>query len=261
MARISVFEGRAHEPADGYVVASCALDGSARSRWLSPEGYSLWLAEAEVGPGSVLSWGAAHGDEVVHVGSGRLLVADRECPAGGIVVVERGAVVDTVAPEGATVLHFGSSLEHAGEADGGPRRGGGVHVIGPEGVVAHEEPTRVSRIYADGTCATCSVHMLLSSRTTRYRSAAHSHTQDELIHLLEGEISLGSHHLRPGDSLCIPADTRYRFESGEDGYRFLNFSAARSGYVPAPGAVSSAAAEARMAPTGARSEYFRTAPL
>lgn len=256
MAKISVYRTDEAVLREGYLVSSCRLAGSASSRWASPEGYSIWLASSRVAAGSVLTWSGAHGDEVLYVRSGRIVADGQPCESGGTAIIERGAEVEVSLPEDTDLLHFGSTLERAGEAGDTPRAGGGVHVVGAKGVYAHEDPTRVSRIFADGTCSACSVHMLLSSRTTAYRSAAHSHTQDELIHLLDGEISLGSQHLGPGDSLAITADTRYRFESGPAGYTFLNFSAAKSEYVPAPGEVRNAAADAHLVPTGEGAHYM-----
>jgi hypothetical protein len=252
MAKIGVHHEEAGQGFDGYPVASCELQGSATSSWASPQGYSLWLLRSEVAAGSVLSWSGPHGDEVLYVRSGRIIAGDQPCLAGGMVIIERNALATISVPEQAVLLHFGST----GTVDS--RTGGGVHVVGAKGMYALEDPTHVSRIFADGTCDSCSVHMLFSSRTTKYRSAAHSHTQDEIIHLLDGEISLGSYHLGPGDSVGIPADLRYRFESGPAGYAFLNFSPAKSEYVPAPGEVRNAAAESHLTPTGENSYYVRT---
>jgi len=64
---------------------------------------------------------------------------------------------------------------------------------------------------------------MYTSRSERYESAPHSHSQDELIHLLDGEIVLGSYRLGPGDTLAVAADRRYRFNSGDAGFGFLNY--------------------------------------
>ena len=56
-----------------------------------------------------------------------------------------------------------------------------------------------------------------------YVSATHSHSTDELIHLVWGELRLGSQTMRPGDTLAVDADRRYGFRSGPDGFGFLNY--------------------------------------
>jgi hypothetical protein len=98
-----------------------------------------------------------------------------------------------------------------------------VHVVGPRGTYAAIEPGRDTHYYADSTCPTCRLTLLYTSRTGEYVSETHSHSTDELIHLLWGEVRLGSQVLRPGDTLAIDADRRYGFRSGPDGFGFLNY--------------------------------------
>jgi hypothetical protein len=54
-------------------------------------------------------------------------------------------------------------------------------------------------------------------------SAPHSHSQDELIHVLTGQIALGRATLGPGDTLYVQAHRRYTFTGGPDGFSFLNY--------------------------------------
>lgn len=51
----------------------------------------------------------------------------------------------------------------------------------------------------------------------------HSHDQDEIIYILDGEMILGTEHLKKGSSLFIAANARYGFRAGSQGVRFLNF--------------------------------------
>ena len=41
--------------------------------------------------------------------------------------------------------------------------------------------------------------------------------------MLRGELVMGSWRVRPGDTLFVEADRRYRFHSGDDGYAFVNY--------------------------------------
>jgi hypothetical protein len=138
------------------------------------------------------------------------------------VVVEAGAVAHAVAgPEGATVVHTGrwSPVAHG-------KAGGHVHVVGPGGTWAREEPGRASRFFADSTCPTCDLTLLYTSRGGEYRSAPHSHSADELIHVLAGQIVVGRNVLGPGATVAVAADRRYAFHS--PGFAFLNYRAGPS---------------------------------
>jgi hypothetical protein len=92
----------------------------------------------------------------------------------------------------------------------------------------------LTKFFADASCPTCRISLMWSSHTEKYRSAAHSHSQNELIHVLEGEMFLGSYRVGPGDTLAVPANVRYRFETSDRGYGFLNYSSDSSVYQLAP---------------------------
>jgi len=50
----------------------------------------------------------------------------------------------------------------------------------------------------------------------------HSHTQDETIFIVEGELDLGNRVIGPGTVLYVEGGTEYGFTAGKDGVRFLN---------------------------------------
>jgi quercetin dioxygenase-like cupin family protein len=52
---------------------------------------------------------------------------------------------------------------------------------------------------------------------------SHSHAEDEIIYVLEGEISLGRQVCPAGSSVFIAGNTLYGFKAGPQGCRFLNF--------------------------------------
>jgi hypothetical protein len=255
VAKIDIVRSGEMSPLTGYGAPAFDIVGGARSRRAGPPGYSIWLVSSEVDRGASLRWRAGHGDEAVYVKRGSLEVDGRSCAAGGALIVEADAALEALVVEPSEFLHFGSVTDTPVERKpaGGPARG--YHLVGPRGVYAREDPTHVTRIFADASCPTCDAFLLHSSRTVRYRSAAHSHTQDELIHLLDGDISLGSHRLDPGDTLTVTANTRYRFEAGDQGYAFLNFSAAKSGYVLAPGESGEHLSSAPLVYTGDGADY------
>ena len=52
---------------------------------------------------------------------------------------------------------------------------------------------------------------------------AHSHDEDEIILVVEGELHAGSHVVGPGGSMYVAGGTVYAFRAGPEGLRFFNF--------------------------------------
>lgn len=52
---------------------------------------------------------------------------------------------------------------------------------------------------------------------------AHSHDEDEIILVVEGELRAGSHVVGPGGSMYVSGGTVYSFRAGPAGLRFFNF--------------------------------------
>lgn len=235
------FVALADLPASSEHAPTTAVTGLRWSRRLSPDGYSLWLHVAELDDGATLAWDGDHGDEAVHVSEGVLEIRGRVCPAGGAVIVEQGVAVTATARGRTLVEHFGPR-DHAQPQDGlyGPPQphGHGVHVVGPRGRVASAPGRPLYRFYADSTCPTCRVTLLLTERDETYVSEPHSHTQDELIYVLRGGLQLGKAHLYgPGTCLPFVANQRYAFKAGPEGFAFLNYrrDASLHNRVSAPG--------------------------
>jgi uncharacterized cupin superfamily protein len=198
--------------------------GGVSSATVSPPGYGLELCRVAVGARARLAWSESHGDEGVYVVSGAVEVDGRVCPEDGAVVVESGVPAALRAVEDAELVH----VRQAGELSGG--RGSLVHVVGPSGwAVSGREAGLETRWFTDSTCPTCAIALLhVRHDGADRRVRAHSHSQDEIIHVLAGSITLGSRVLGPGSSLCIPADVRYAFTGGPQGYAYLNYRAAAS---------------------------------
>lgn len=211
---------------DGYAAPGCRLEGQARSVLAAPTDFPLWVVRAELTAGSHLHWEKPHGDEGLYAIDGDLWVDGRTCPAGGVVVVESGARATVRTTGGACLLHFGPH-DHMAPTTGwygpptpGPR---GVHVVGPGGLYATHEPGRDTRMFADSSCATCRITLFLTGRDSEYVSAPHSHSADEILYLLTGEVRFGSHRLGPGDAAFVEGGRRYAFRSAPQGFAFLNY--------------------------------------
>lgn len=201
-----------------------AVTGDLTARMLGPADYSLWLVELTVAAGAEIRFPAVHGDEALHVRSGAIEVGGRTCPEGGTIVVESAASPVLRANEPTVLLHMGPSepTRHEPSTDGST-----LHVVGPDGWLALSGPGRTSRYYADSTCETCDLTLLYTSRTEPYESPAHSHSVDELIHVVWGSIRLGAYTVEPGDTLAVAADQRYGFRA-DAGFGFLNYRSAAS---------------------------------
>ena len=52
---------------------------------------------------------------------------------------------------------------------------------------------------------------------------AHSHDEDEIILVVEGELHAGSQVVGPGGSMYVAGGTVYAFRAGPEGLRFFNF--------------------------------------
>ena len=204
------------------------VDGRAAITLLAADGHSLWMSDVELADATSIGWESAHGDEAVYVFSGAIDIDGRHCPAGGAFVVEAGVAATATAVGPTRIMHFGS-VDPAAVADGllGPPRADahGVHVIGPGGVF---ESGRLEGVratwFADGTCESCRCQLfeVAAPASSNSEGKPHSHSQDEIIYLLEGSISMGSYTLEPFTALFVPADVRYAL-GGTGAHRFLNF--------------------------------------
>jgi quercetin dioxygenase-like cupin family protein len=178
----------------------------------------LWLVRAALAPGASVSW-SGHGDEGVFVLEGAVEVDGRTCPAGGAVIAESGMACEVRSSGGASVVHVG---RRSPEPDGG----GTVRVVGPGGTYAKVGEGRDTRYFADSEPDRCRMTLFTTGRSHEHVSAPHSHSADELLHVLDGEVVVGRRRLGPGSTIAIHAGRRYGFRS--PGFRFLNYRAERA---------------------------------
>jgi hypothetical protein len=206
----------------------------------SPVGYPLWMTQGRLPAGTPLRWPDPHGEEAIFVLAGELSLDDgRVATTGSALILEAEAAPVVVAATDSVVLAMGT----AGGAtpDGGPvgpaaPGGRRVHLIGRQGIaVWARAPSKLTRYFTTSTCPTCRLMLMYSASQERYASAVHSHTADELIHVLRGRIRVGLEWAERGDTVAVPADTRYRFQTDVDGYGFLNYRADACYYVAVDG--------------------------
>ena len=206
-------------------VEGTGVQASAR---VSPDGYSLWMVVSDLHDGATLEWATDHGDDGVYVVSGALDVDGRTCPTDGALIVESGVSCNARAVGPTRVVRCGPR-DAAPPSDGlyGPPSGAGhgVHVVGDRGWFASGRREGVAvRWFADSTCPTCRVALFHVRRAEGgVRDRSHTHTQDELIYVLEGSLVVAGEEHGPGTCLAFPALARYSLTSGPQGFAILNY--------------------------------------
>lgn len=174
----------------------------------------LRLVVSVLGEGDWVEWPEVHGEEGVYVLDGAVTVDGCTVPAGGAVILHTDEPCRLQGP--ARLAHF----------SGGPSGAvGGKHLIGPGGWYRSGNPGGSHATwFADSTCPSCDLALFRVERDTPgVRGRSHSHSVDEIIFLVDGEIHLGSHELPPHHAVFIPADTRYAITSGATQHAFLNY--------------------------------------
>ena len=120
----------------------------------------------------------------------------------------------------------------------GPAASGGrsVHVIAPaEARIVGRISDNVANLsFGDSTCPTCRITVFLAVGLHGVTGVSHVHTQNEIIHVLTGEMHIGTQVVGPGMSVAIPGGRRYRFRT-HGPYMFLNYRRDVSNMTIAPG--------------------------
>jgi hypothetical protein len=226
VAGIDIVKGEGIAVASEYPAHGHKVEGGVRDREVSPPDFSLWLVTADLDDGASITWPAEHGDEAVFVVEGAFRIDGRTTPTDGAAVIEANVETTGTAVGPTRIVHVGpaDSAQPTDGMNGAPSaEGHGVHVVGPGGTWAVLKDGHDSHYFADSSCPTCRITLLHVGREYVYDSAAHSHTEDELIHVIKGEILLGRQKVGVGDTLAIGGDVRYKFRGGDDGFRFLNY--------------------------------------
>ena len=228
MAKFTIVDEASVPVVDVYPAPFATVHGAVSARRVSPDRYSTWLIVADLADGAVISWPERHGDEGVYVVSGALDIDRRVCPADACVIVESNVVTRVTARGATRVVHVGpyDPAPPAGDLYGPPTVSDhGVHVVGPGGWFASGSRERVvARWFADSTCATCRISFFHVARADALvKDLPHTHTQDEIIYVLDGSVIVGRHEYGRGHVLCIPANVRYSVTTGPRGMAFLNY--------------------------------------
>jgi hypothetical protein len=199
----------------------------------------LHLHLHRIAPGEALTIGPMATDCVAYVWHGALEAGGWALAPGSSLIVEHG---QTLAVQGgetpAELLTF-----HAAEPSGDHRAGGNVHLLPRERVPFRADMGGGSGVgggmHADSSCPTSAVWLHenhFPGRDTpmtpeEEKRGVHSHSEDEIIFVIDGEIRLGNRLYGPGTAVAIAADTLYSFTTGPDGLSFINFRAGTPGDI------------------------------
>jgi len=226
---------------------------------VSPDDYSIWMVESVLDDGAELRWAAPHSDDGVYVIEGELDVEHngtvRRCPTEGAIIVESD--VECVARAVCTtrVVHVGA-YDPAPPTDGinGPpsREGRTVHVVGDQGwYQSGNGKSYLAHWFADSTQEASRIALFhVALHEPHRRDVPHSHSQDELIYIMDGSLVMGRSEYMPGTCLALPANVRYSVTTGAHGIKFINFrrdaSIQEYGKVKAPEPESALARGGRL---------------
>ena len=78
-----------------------------------------------------------------------------------------------------------------------------------------------TQIIGDGEYGEKAPWIVIASMEPYKLIPPHSHDQDEVITILEGDLTLGDRTCGPGTVIFMEGDTEYGFTAGKQGVRFL----------------------------------------
>ena len=200
------------------------------------DGHPVHLHQLDLGAGQEVAFEPHATDRLVYVWHGSIIAGAHTLTAGSSMIVEHRAKLAVRADKDTELLVFAAAAPPAA-----PKRGGQVHLL-PAERAPRSDGLKGSVgvggvMHADADCETCSVWLhenRFAGRTaTRADAEAgiHSHSEDEVIFVLDGDIRLGERLYGPGTALAIAADTLYSFTPGPNGLHFANFRAAKPGDI------------------------------
>lgn len=219
-----------------------ACEGSAKaSRYVDGESFPLELHRISLDAADSLTIGPVGRGRIGYVWHGAVRAGGRDLPAGSSFIVERGQSLEvTGAGEGADLLLFAASRDPQE-----PEPGGHVHLLPSENVPRNDALTETGiygGMHADAQCPSCNVWLHENGfpgaepvTPDDLTVGVHSHSEDEIIFIVSGQIRLGRKLFPEGTAIAIPGDRLYSFTAGPDGMAFVNFRAGLPADIHFPG--------------------------
>ena len=226
-----------------YAAPHCTVRGVARGSLFHPGGFSLWRVAGSLAEGTEIEWRSDHGDEAVFVLQGSLDLDGVPIDQGSALIIEAGAPAIMRCLVASEVVHFGpASVVSRVDGPCGPAAEDGrhAHVVTRElaRTIRFEGGDGATSVYfGDGTCPTCRITVFAydgSVFSGGYRGVSHLHSEDEIMHVLDGELEVGSLRVAAGESIAVPRQLRYSFRTPGP-FNYLTYRADVSTAVVAPG--------------------------
>ena len=201
--------------------------------YVPAEKFPLRLHEIRLGAGEEITVGPMDTGSIGYVWHGAASAGGHDLASGSSFVVERGEHLRVTGKSERCDLLLFSASQNSGQAEAG----GHVHIL-PNEIVPRDSGLTATGVsggmHADSQCPTCSVWLHENgfpgaepASPEEQAVGVHSHSEDEIIFIVSGEIRLGRKLFPEGTAIAIPADTLYSFTPGPDGMRFINFRAAQ----------------------------------
>jgi len=216
------------------------------------DGDPIHMHVHQLEPGATIRLEGRPTDHIAYVWRGAVDAGGTRLDAGSSVIAERGsAQALTAAEAGATLVAFNLKDRHAR-----PRAGGHIHLLPADRVPRHPDITGEGYVggglHADAQCPTCELWLHDNNFIVPDKvGTVHSHSEDEVIFVVEGGMKLGSTLYGPGSALAIHANTKYGFTTGPDGLTFINFRGTTPTYTSGDGSVTVEEGEFMRAKVGA----------
>lgn len=200
--------------------------------YLEGDKFPLQLHLHQLADGQSLQIGPLPVECVAYVWRGEAEAGGRPLPAGSSIIVEQGQTIAVKGSgQGAQLLAFASGKPMEAQAAGGH-----VHLLPADRVPRSADLGGhgvAGGMHADSDCPTCSVWLHENHFPPReplteeqQEGGIHSHSEDEIIFVIDGEMRLGNKPAGPGTAVAIAAETLYSFSPGPNGLSFINFRAA-----------------------------------
>lgn len=190
----------------------------------------LWVYRVRLDRGGSVRWSGRHDNEALLLTEGSMTRETEDAAVGDAIIVERNVSTAVVSREGCEFLHFGGANERYRGPLGPPGESRRTSYV----VHGEERPARESvsetgvrvtiSYWADSKSLTSRLALFEVTAAQEHRAPSHSHSADEIICMLDGELSIGRNTLSAGMSIFIPRDFRYGF-TAKGPYRFVNFRA------------------------------------
>lgn len=196
---------------------------------------SLHLHLVDLEPGNNLRLEPSELDRLLYVWKGAIEVGGLVLKAGSSAIVEHGESLEMSGVDAGTrLLAFSESRPAADQ-----KAGGHVHLLPDESVPRTElQPGLTGGLHADSACPSCQLWLhenrFQASETEpepNSERGIHSHSEDEIIFVTDGELLFGNRRCLPGTAIAISAGSMYSFTPGRDGLAFVNFRASMPGDI------------------------------